>query len=168
MWALWIVFGLLQDPTIGTAGKDPVDVCNVLANLDRYKNQTVRIKGSWLLGPHFTTVGGDCQPLRTGTFLWRSEIHVAQDSIERRNQYRHVPIDLPGIRRAYSLREQQQRNGRTRQVTAVFHGFLMARDRLEVAKGDDGQSVGGGFCGDGACPAQLILTGITEVTVAQK
>ena len=141
----------------------PLTVCQILADLPRYQSKIVQVRGKWL---GTSLDGHDCQPLRTGEYVWEMGIAIAEpDSpiLELEGERVTWTLDRRAVDRAAQQMETQ-RNRYGRYVMGTFIGRLDTREEgLATYRTDDGKLHGLGFGHLNRYPARLVIATVKDI-----
>jgi hypothetical protein len=162
---LWVttMYSEAPEPIPINPGK-PIAVCEVLNNLASYRGKIIEVRGEWT-----GTVGGTCNPIRTGAHTWFNAILVILpnsgfgEGTDPRWQSMDSSLYEAALHGAHG--EWNRLPARTKaraKVMATIVGLLEARDPpLQMAP--SGLPLGYGHLN--AYPAQIIVYTVKDIAL---
>ena len=136
----------------------PLTVCEVLEDLQKYRGKIIQVRGRWN-GPILE--GRACAPLKTGEYVWPSGVAIELPS-RAREEPATWTLDQEAYNQAY--RKYLQAIEHTTEILVTFIGRLDAREEgLEIFRHPDGDVITNGYGHVGAYPAQLVIATVKDV-----
>jgi hypothetical protein len=160
-----LVLGLGMQLSSNRAPVASVDVCQVLANLETYRNQEIRVRGEWVQTDHGMSLRDRCrETLQTKEYKWLSAIWLQLPSAEEENPV-DFSLDRSALEGAQNEVTRLSRRRRPTPVYATFVGRVQARERLETVVGPGGDVIAVGFGHLNLYPAQLVIRSVDTVSL---
>ena len=137
----------------------PLTVCEVLEDLQKYRGKIIQVRGRWN-GPELE--GRACAPLKTGEYVWPSGVVIELPSWAREEPATWT-LDQEAYNQAY--RKYLQAIEHTTEVLVTFTGRLDAREEgLQIIfRHPDGDVITNGYGSNNAYPAQLVIVTVKDV-----
>jgi hypothetical protein len=159
--SLKYTFPLLSLLLVGqTQNRPAIHVCEVLRNLQKYRNLEISVRGEWVYTDHGMTLRESCDtPLTTSGHVWPNGIWLAYPWL-RDEEEKPVDYKLDQRKMKAALRRAGKISG---QVYATFTGKLQARESLTVFVSSSGPK-GYGFGHLNTWPAQIVIRTVDNVS----
>jgi hypothetical protein len=128
-------------------------VCDIFRDLRSYNGRPVQITAQLILDKNRTTVSANCESgFVSKGFSWPATLDVALGPtiVER---------DRRELEKARAVAIEDSRRGRHVSVTATIDGLIRIKDSY--------RSLSDGFGPDARSPAQVVLSGLTEMRVEE-
>ena len=166
---LWIAL-IVSTAYSCAAGPGPLDVCQILSNIDRYRDQMVVVRGVLAGGVRHGYVledsktGGECPSVQRQGFAWPADIAVEQFSpgSEIEDGPVNFSSDSDEIERQLAAPKRLARRDKDLVIVATVEGLLRSRRGIRIFKSEDGWYAGDGYGQSGQYPAMLVLRTIKD------
>jgi hypothetical protein len=143
-----------------------VTVCEILADLQSYRNKIVSVSGELVQTEEGTYLRGKAcpKPLVTSGHVWPSLLNLERPTSPLVEQRDAVPSKVSVDPALESLSREDAENPSVH-VWVTVTGRLETRSRFEMVLRGDGKTVPYGYGHLNGCPAQLVYQAIKDVVV---